>query len=308
MDARSVPDDVMARAITRSASRQTDLTIRYLVDPGMVADAYRAYGYFRWVDDWLDVEIRSRQERLSFVNRQKKLMEMLYRGEVSEDLATEEVMLANLIANDREPNSGLQSYIRNMMAVMALDAERRGRLISESELHEYTHLLAVAVTEALHHFVGHCCSSPHDKMRYMAVTGAHITHMLRDTLEDADAGYYNIPHEVMTANQITPWDVDSSAYRGWVRERVRQARECFRIGSEYLAKVENLRCRLAGFAYMRRFQVVLDSIEWDGFVLRRQYPERKERGRGIEILATAAWMALRYRRFPPTSSISMHQV
>jgi len=30
-------------------------------------------------------------------------------------------------------------------------------------------------------------------MRYLAVTGAHITHMLRDAVEDAEAGYYNIP-------------------------------------------------------------------------------------------------------------------
>ena len=47
-------DADMAAAITHAASQQTGMTIRYLVDRGMVENAYRAYGYFRWVDDWLD--------------------------------------------------------------------------------------------------------------------------------------------------------------------------------------------------------------------------------------------------------------
>ncbi len=70
----------MAATITRASSRQTDLTIRYLVDQGMVEDAYRAYGYFRWVDDWLDQGARPRQERLAFVARQIDLMNTCYQG------------------------------------------------------------------------------------------------------------------------------------------------------------------------------------------------------------------------------------
>ena len=84
-----------------------------------------------------------------------------------------------------------------MMAVMAFDADRRGRLISQAELNEYTHWLAVAVTEAMHYFIGHDCASPLGPTRYLAVTGAHITHMLRDALEDVEAGYYNLPAELV---------------------------------------------------------------------------------------------------------------
>ena len=112
-----------------------------------------------------------------------------------------------------------------MMAVMAFDADRRGRLISQSELNEYTRWLAVAVTEALHYFIGHDDASPQGEMRYLAVTGAHITHMLRDAVEDAEAGYYNIPREVVAAHGIAPWDVESKAYRDWVKEtRAKSAR------------------------------------------------------------------------------------
>ena len=44
----------LAASITRAASKQTYYTVRFLVDRGRVADAYRAYAYFRWVDDTLD--------------------------------------------------------------------------------------------------------------------------------------------------------------------------------------------------------------------------------------------------------------
>ncbi len=46
--------DLFAESITRSASKQTYYTIGFLVDRERVADAYRAYAYFRWVDDTLD--------------------------------------------------------------------------------------------------------------------------------------------------------------------------------------------------------------------------------------------------------------
>jgi phytoene/squalene synthetase len=189
-----------------------------------------------------------------------------------------------------------------MMAVMAFDAGRRGQLISRRELNEYTRWLAVAVTEALHYFIGHECASPRGEMRYLAVTGAHITRMLRDALEDAEAGYYNIPREVVAASGIDPWDVESTAYRAWVKERVHKARACFRIGKDYLARVENLRCRMAGYAYTHRFEGVLDCIEREGYTLRARYPERKSPGRGVGMIGWALWMALRAAYRQPASA------
>jgi phytoene/squalene synthetase len=293
MESSLISGAALAAAITREASKQTYYTIRFLVDNGLVDDAYRAYAYFRWVDDWLDQGARPRTERLAFVKRQQVLMNGCYRGQPPADLTPEECLLADLIQGDTEQNSGLQTYIRDMMAVMAFDADRRGRLISQSELNEYTHWLAVAVTEALHYFIGHDGASPHGRIRYLAVTGAHITHMLRDAVEDAEEGYYNIPREVLSAHGIAPWDVASKTYRDWVKENVQQARACFGAGRDYLAQVENLRCRIAGYAYIHRFEVMLDCIEREDCLLRAQYPERKSRSRGVEMMSWALWMALR---------------
>jgi phytoene/squalene synthetase len=291
----------LAESITKSASKQTYYTIRFLADRERVADAYRAYAYFRWLDDILDAETGAGFELIAFIHRQKSLLESCYCGESARDVNVEEQMLVDLIRSDTEKNSGLQSYLRNMMSVMAFDAERRGGLISQSELNDYTRWLASAVTEAMHYFIGHCCYSPQNEARYLAVSAAHITHMLRDTFDDIQAGYFNIPREVLDANHITPQDVESDAYRTWVRSRVQLARTYFKTGREYLTQVENLRCRLAGFAYTARFEWLLDTIEREGYFLRPQYNERKSFGAGLRmsLITLSSVVNLREVGVPP---------
>ena len=277
------PQQTLASSITRAASKQTYYTIRFLVDPERVADAYRAYAYFRWVDDTLDAGPGSGMERIAFLARQKSLLEKCCRNESIPDSTVKEKMLIELVRHDHEKNSGLQSYLHNMMQVMDFDARRRGRLISQAELNDYTRWLASAVTEAMHYFIGHGCYSPSNETRYLAVAGAHITHMLRDTFDDVQAGYYNIPREVLEADQIQPQDIQSKAYRNWVQSRVLLARKYFRAGRQYLAQVEEPRCRLAGLAYTARFEWLLDTIEQEGYCLRPEYSERKSMGTGIRM-------------------------
>jgi hypothetical protein len=285
-----------ARLITKTASKQTYYTIRLLVDRERVDDAFRAYGYFRWVDDILDAgsgsgpvlsEVEA-SERRTFLERQKSLLERCYRGEAPRDVTIQEEMLVDLVQRDHEKNSSLQAYLHNMILVMDFDVRRRGRLISQAELNEYTRWLATAVTEAVHHFIGHGGFAPHDETRYRAVSAAHITHMLRDTFDDLETGYYNIPREVLEGNHIGPQEVQSDAYRAWVRSRVLLARDYFGAGQDYFARVQSSRCRLAGSAYTARFAWLLDTIEREGYCLRPQYHERRSVGTGLRM----SWLTL----------------
>jgi phytoene/squalene synthetase len=284
----------LAASITRKASKQSYYTVRFLVDRDRVQEAYQAYAYFRWVDDHLDQAQLLASERIAFLDRQRILMDSCYRGDWPSHTGVEERMLVDLIHGDREKNSGLQAYIRNLMAVMVIDTYRRDRLISENELAEYSRLLATAVTEALHHFIGHNCRSPRSEASYLAAAGAHITHMLRDTLDDNQAGYFNIPREFLESHKITPQDIYSDAYRAWVESRVKLARNCLSAGKNYLAQAKNIRCRIAGFAYIGRFEGVLDVIERDGYKLRSEYPECKRLGSTIRLSLSAFSQALAY--------------
>jgi hypothetical protein len=285
-----------AASITKAASKQTYYTIRFLVDRERVDDAYRAYGYFRWVDDVLDANSGSgpvlseveASERRAFLERQKSLLEKCYRGEAPRDANLQEQMLVELVQRDQDKNSGLQAYLRNMMLVMEFDTRRRGRLISQVELNDYTRWLAIAVTEGMHHFIGHGGFAPHDETRYLAVSAAHIAHMLRDTFDDVQAGYYNIPREVLEAEHIGPEDIHSAAYRAWARSRVLLAREYFKAGQDYFARVQSSRFRLAGLAYTARFAWLLDTIEREDYYLCPAYRERKSIGTGLRM----SWLTL----------------
>jgi phytoene/squalene synthetase len=80
---------VLARSITRASSKQAYYTARLLVD-----DFYRAYAYFRWADDIIDVSSQSNDYRISFIKRQRVLIDCLYRNERLDDLTPEEEIIA----------------------------------------------------------------------------------------------------------------------------------------------------------------------------------------------------------------------
>ena len=269
----------LASAITKAASKQTYYTIRFLVDRPRVEDAFRAYAYFRWVDDVLDAQPRAgsatadaqRLERVRFLDRQSSLLGQCLRGETPRGVNAREAMLVELVRHADRIDGALETYLRHMMLVMDFDVRRRGRLVSEAELSEYTRWLAVAVTEAMHHFIGNGAAAPRDKTRYRAVSGAHILHMLRDTCTDLRAGYFNVPREWLVRFSIGPGDLHCDAYRAWVAARVDLARANFDAGRAYYGQVQSLRHRVAGLAYMARFEWLIDQLERDEFRLRPRY-------------------------------------
>jgi phytoene/squalene synthetase len=264
----------LARSITWASSKQSYITARLLADRDLVDDCLRAYAYFRWADDTIDISLQSCGERTAFIARQKSLIEKLYMHEHPLDLSPEEAMLADLIAHDRGPDSGLRSFIRNFLAVIEFDAHRTGRLVSRHELAIYTACLGTAVMDGLLYFIGNGHPYPRTPDRTLAVVGAHLTHMLRDTLEDLPVGFVNIPIEDIESHGICLEEVESEPFRLWVRGQVEQARSCFREGKSYIDSLDVLRAKLAGVWYCARFERILDAIERDGFVLRSEYPER----------------------------------
>jgi phytoene/squalene synthetase len=262
----------LARSITWTSSKQSYFTARLLADRDLADDCLRAYAYFRWADDMIDISLSGKDARTVFIERQKTLIIRLYRGEHPDGLSPEEAMLADLIAHDRASDSGLRSFIRNFITVIEFDSHRHGRLASRQELETYTTCLATAVMDGIQYFIGNGHPYPRTHDRNLAVTGAHLTHMLRDMLEDFSLGLVNIPAEYLEAYGITVKDVNSEPFRLWVREQVELARYCFREGKTYIDSLEGLRCKLAGVWYCARFECVLNAIERDGYQLRAEYP------------------------------------
>ena len=90
---------ILARSITWAGSKQTYYTARLMVDKDLVDYFYRAYAYFRWADDIIDAPAsvdaaasvgavasvdglsQSGDERITFIRRQRELIDRLYRKE-----------------------------------------------------------------------------------------------------------------------------------------------------------------------------------------------------------------------------------
>jgi phytoene/squalene synthetase len=301
-DAASSKDETasLAQSITRTGSKQAYHIARLMVDKDLVSDFYRAYAYFRWADDIIDVSSRSSDERISFIKRQRELIDCLYRNERPDDLIPEEEIIADLISHDRadrshpgEP-SGLESFIHNMFAVIEFDAHRKGRLISQQELMRYSDWLSKSVTDGIQYFIGNGHPYPVTEGRYLAATAAHITHLLRDMLPDTADGFINISREYLEAHSIGPEDVGSAAFRAWVRGRVDQARQYFRDGGRYIDELDVLRCKIAASWYCARFEGILDVIERDGYVLRAVYNERSKPSTWVRMTCLAVSVTLRH--------------
>ncbi len=278
----------LARSITRAGSKQTYYTARLMVDKDLVDDFCRAYAYFRWVDDIIDVSSQSNDERISFITRQRELIDRLYRNERPDDLPPEEEIVANLISHDKEEDSGLQSFVRNMLAIIEFDAYRKGRLISQQELTWYVDCLGKSVIDGIQYFIGSGHPYPATDNRYLAAVAAHITHLLRDMVPDTANGFINIPREYLEAHGISPENVDSPPFRAWVRSRVEQARQYFREGRRYINEMDVLRCKIVGHWYCARFEGLLDIIERDGYILRAVYNERRK----LSTLLKIAWLGV----------------
>jgi phytoene/squalene synthetase len=282
----------LAQAITRSSSKQSYSIVRLLVDKDLADDCMRAYAYFRWADDVIDVHCRSARERMAFISRQMQIIDSVYRNERPDDLQPEEEMVADLIEHDRVENSGLQSFIRNFTEVLCFDARRKGGVTSQAELTWYSHCLGEAVTDAIQYFIGNDHPYPHSNNQYLAATAAHITHMLRDMAEDLSEGFVNIPHEWLVDHELNG-DIDqeimnNADFQEWVRGQVDLARAYFRQGKGYLDQLSVLRCKIAGYWYCARFECVLDAIEDDGYRLRHVYQERRTLSTKLKM----GWLAI----------------
>ncbi len=292
--------ETLAQSITRASSKQSYYTARLMVDKDLVSDCYRGYAYLRWIDDVIDIVSQSSEERISFIRRQRELIDRLYKDERPDNLTLEEEMIADLICHDETDklypgkNRRLESFIRNFLAIIEFDAYRKGALISQQELTWYAHCLGKSVTDGIQYFVGKYHPYPTGKYHYLAATAAHITHMLRDMVSDVVDGYINIPREYLETHNLNPQDVSNPLFRAWVCERVEQARRYFREGKRYLDSLDVLRCKIVAHWYCVRFEITLDAIEHDNYVLRAEYDERRKLSSWLKIIRMAASVTFRH--------------
>ena len=102
----------------------------------------------------------------------------------------------------------------------------------------------------------------------------------------------------MRAVDFQAWEYQADAsfrkvsyrYEGGERDGWRILRE----GKKYLDDLQVLRCKIVGYWYCARFEVVLDTIEADGFRLREAYEERRQIRTWLKILWLGIWIPVQH--------------
>jgi phytoene/squalene synthetase len=273
---RELNTAVLARSITKADSKQSYYTGLFMVDKPLRDDFYRAYAYFRWVDDVIDVHSKTNDERFRFIKQQRKLIDSLYNDEQPDNLTPEEDMLVELISHDKNKNSNLQSFIRNMFAIIEFDVYRKGRLVTKDELKWYSETIAKSEIDGLMYFIKNDHPYPYSENCYHAIIGAHMGHLMRDMLPDIEEGFINIPKEYINEHELDPFDPNSEPFRNWLKGRIKEARWYMDEGKRYLESLDVLRMKIVGNWYIARFEVVLDAIEREGYILRPKYREQRK--------------------------------
>ena len=105
----------LPKKITRKSSKQAYWIIKLLSDKYLTADAYRAYSYFRWLDDVIDVSNLKRSQIKRIIKRQESIIARAFRKEkLPLPLSPEEQIIVDLIKSIDKPGSKLENYIRNI--------------------------------------------------------------------------------------------------------------------------------------------------------------------------------------------------
>ncbi len=266
----------IARKITLRGSLQTFITAFLLVDHYRINDFFLSYAYFRWIDDQIDIHLPSQDQRLLFIQRQADIIERAHLKVQFKDLTLEEGMIVRIINNDGFSESGLKSFVDNMFAIIKFDAYRKGKKISEAELNWYTNTLSKSVTDGIFYFIDNENIAPRNRTNYLLVRGAHIAHLLRDMVDDIREGFINIPTEYLEQNNVDEIDLLSIPIRKWVEKQAILAQNLLVKGKEQIFRQKSLRRKIAGSWYSARFEVVLDAIIRDDFLLRENYPEHRK--------------------------------
>jgi len=287
----------LAETITRKSSLQTYITIRLLVDRKLMQQCFQAYAYFRWLDDQIDLVYKTKKERLACIKRQRSIIQQSCDNILPKKLSLEEQLIVDLIKSNRDKNSKLGLFVFSFFDIIAFDAVRKGTLISQKDLDWYSKTLSIAVTSGIEYFIHSRYIYPFSKHHYDAGIAAHIAHMLRDYHEDLDEGFFNIPKEYLVKHGMKPNDVNTIAFRNWVKHRVKLGRRLLQTGKTYIRTLPVLRGKLAAYWYCCRFENVLDSLEKDQFILHAKYPRHFNVGLHWNMLKTFITVCFTHLRY-----------
>jgi phytoene/squalene synthetase len=228
------------------------------------------YSYLRWVDDIVDSNTTSQEERCAFIESQTRLIVDVYR-QSGRALVGQEDLLRGLAAYDIPRGERLKASLLDMLTAMRFDLRRAGKIAKHEELHQHFRLEVSSYLSAIASFCG-LRSAAKCPPGSGAAYGAKIAHILRDFLSDCREGQINVSQEELDAYHLDPATLgrgvlDFTGQR-WVAANVRRAERLIRSGLDEARQTNNRRYACIVAVLAAKYQAYLSGFRSNAFVLR----------------------------------------
>jgi phytoene/squalene synthetase len=180
------------------------------------------FAYLRWVDDTVDNPKIPVEFKIEFINRQKEIIKELLDENEIEYKTNEEFYISYLIRYSKQYESPqLIEEINNMVEAISWDVERlkKDGIFCDTDLQKYINTMAKSLFNILNIFLLPARSN-FNPLLYLGKFTANAQ-MLRDLLEDFDAGFINISREDIAKYKLNPKELKKDIHiKEWLKEKI----------------------------------------------------------------------------------------
>lgn len=193
-----------ARNIAKKESPKASVILDFLIDKPGRDYLNLCYSYLRWTDDIVDNPNFPVEYKKNFIEHQKDLISLSYSKESFEPSGIEEACFFHFAEYAVSSNNLLLlEEVKNMVEAMSMDVKRLegSGVFSSAELEHYINLMSKSVFNILYNFI----AFPGFEYREEFYLGSKFTTtalMIRDLMEDINAGFINIPEEDIDRYQL----------------------------------------------------------------------------------------------------------
>jgi phytoene/squalene synthetase len=186
-----------AKNIARKDQPKASRILDFLIDKPKRDYLNLCFTYLRWTDDIVDNPELPVEQKKKFIEHQKDLISLSISKESFKPSGIEEACLFYFAEYAISVNNIiLLDEVKNMVEAMCMDVKRLegSGIFSNEELEHYINLMSKSIFTILYNFIAFP-GFEYRKEFYLGSKFNTIALMIRDLVEDINAGFINIPEE-----------------------------------------------------------------------------------------------------------------
>lgn len=256
--------DVAKQNVSQSNSF-TFYLAKFFIGSNKLQYFYYWYAYFRWVDDIADSNNQHLMERMTFINSQIELVDVMYSGIQANKINNDgEHFLYELINFDKLNGEKLKESINQMLLCIQNDISRIGNYSHYYQLDDFFNKEVLSYLNTFQFF----CTT---KKTFLTVktskegNAGKWVHVLRDYIKDKNEKIFNLPIEDFNKYALNPSEnfdyLKTKAFKNWVYDKLEDAKVKFKEGKIENRKHPSLKYKILVLILCFKYNLYLKEIE-----------------------------------------------